>query len=100
MKRNEDSKDPRKMNREEMTAEFERLLRKLSPADLQKVKDKMLEMLEPGQREQLQAEWKAAEEERRQEEADLRELGAKLQGFSIGRLAIAPGLPKQKGGKE
>ncbi len=99
MNKHENEKDPRKMNREEMAAEFERLLRKLSPADLQKVKDKMLEMLAPEQREQLQAEWKAAEEERIQEEADLRALGAKLQGFSIGRLAIAPGLPKQKGGK-
>ena len=93
MKRNEDNKDPRKMTREEMNAEFERLLRQLSPADLQKVEDKILELMDEDQRAQYLAE-KAEEEEARK---DLQELSAKLSGFSIGNFT-AFAVPK-KGGK-
>lgn len=59
--KDEQNKDQRKKTRAEMNAEFERLLRKCTPEQLDAIEKKMLELLEPEQRAKLQAEWKAAE---------------------------------------
>ena len=95
MKHNNEHKNPHEMTPEERSAEFERLLRKLSAADLQKVEDKILEMLPEEKRAEFLAQKAAEEAERTEEERGLRELADRMSGFSIGFTAFA--VPKKGG---